>query len=175
MTIQTIQELLNTKIQNLGLNTRTINALSGTQYIYNPTTATFDKPRIVTLKDLMNTSIEDLLRFNNLGRKEVSNITDVIKFFIKKHIDIFNQFSDQVFMALGLNAYALRHYIREINVESTPNAQTASATQSKIDIRKKEIAEYYASIENIKKLIAQKEFEIIELQKQSTKPSEKQK
>ena len=170
----TIQELLNTKIQNLGLNTRTINVLSGTQYIYNPTTATFDKPRIVTLKDLMNTSIEDLLRFNNLGRKEVSDITYVIKFFIKKHIDIFNQFSDQVFMALGLNAYALR-YIREINVEFTPNAQTASATQSKIDIRKKEIAEHYASIENIKKLIAQKEFEIIELQKQSTKPSEKQK
>ena len=99
----------------------------------------------------------------------------MIELLIEKHIDIFNQFSNQEFMALGLNAHALHNYIREKNVESTPNAQTASATQSKIDIRKKEIAEYYASIENIKKLIAQKEFEIIELQKQSTKPSEKQK
>ncbi len=171
----TIQELLNTKIQDLGLNARTINALSNTQHTYNPATATFDKARIVTLLDLMNTRREDLLRFRNLGKKAVSDITYMIELLIEKHIDIFNQFSNQEFMALGLNAHALHNYIREKNVEFTPNAQTASATQSKIDIRKKEIAEYYASIENIKKLIAQKEFEIIELQKQSTKPSEKQK
>ena len=173
----TIQELLNTKIQDLKiqdleLTTRTINALLyNMQYLY----ATVDKARNVTLLDLMNTSREDLLSFKNLGKKAVSDITYMIMLLIEKHIDIFNQFSNQELMALGLNAYALHNYIREKDVEFTPNVQTASATQSKIDIRKKEIAEYYASIENIKKIIAQKEFEITELQKQSTKLSEKQK
>lgn len=147
-----ILEVLNTDIQSLNLSTRAIKRLNRS---YQPK----------TVLDLINLSKNDLYIIGDLGKQTLFNIENAVRTFIEKHIDIFNQYSNQELMGLGLNIHAFR-YIRDIQDEHTTITQTADAIQTKIDIHKQEITNYYAAIETIKKLIAEKEFEIAQLQKE---------
>ncbi|MEE1111062.1 MAG: DNA-directed RNA polymerase subunit alpha C-terminal domain-containing protein [Alphaproteobacteria bacterium] len=149
-----IKDILSTNIKELGFDTRVVNIL------YRNTFESKD-----TFLDLINIAHDTLIHFRNIGQKTINDIEDKISELINQHRTTFASFADYDLKMLGLSEHAIARIRHVVSYEQEPVVQEQSIIEIKIKHRKQEIAEYYATIEKMKKLIAEKEFEITKLQK----------